>query len=159
MKRIFSFLMLIFSFVLLLTGCGAINLYEKNTAIPNYEWKAGFDVKGSFDITDTTNPNKIYVVLRHTDAYKYNNIWLNVGLQKPGDTMTYQKVDIPLGSDATGWYGTGMNDIWEIRHELNAVAYPFIKKGLYQFSIQQIMRDDPLLHVMSAGMRIERMVR
>ncbi len=157
MKWSFSFVIPSLFSLLLLTSCGAINLYEKNTAIPNYAWKAGFEAKGSFDITDTIHPNKIYVVLRHTDAYRYNNIWLNVGIQKPGDSMRFQKVDIPLGSDATGWYGTGMNDIWEIRYELNAVAYPFIHKGLYQFSIQQIMRDDPLLQVMSVGMRIERL--
>jgi len=72
-------------------------------------------------------------VLRHTDAYKYNNIWLNVGIQPPADSMHYQKVDLSLGTDATGWMGTGMNDIWEIRQPLFNQAFKIQKKGDLQF--------------------------
>src|SRR6218665_3352043 len=103
----------------LLFSCTQMEVYEKNSPIPNYEWRSDFAATGSFDITDTLSAYNIYIVLRHTDAYNYNNIWLNVGLQAPGDdSLRYQKVDLPLGSDASGWEGTGMNDIWELRKPL-----------------------------------------
>lgn len=142
--------------LIFIPSCMQINLYEKNLPIPNYEWKQDFEVKGSFEITDIVSSNTLFIVLRHTDKYKYNNIWLNLGIQNPGDTMYYQKINIELGNDATGWYGSGMNDIWEYRYKLNPVAKPFIKKGIYNFSLKQIMRDDPLPYVMSAGFRIEK---
>lgn len=138
-----------------LLSCRQIEVYEKNTPIPNYEWRQGFAAAGSFEITDTLDAYNIYIVLRHTDAYNYNNIWLNVGLQAPGDSLRYQKVDLGLGSDASGWEGTGMNDIWEVRKPL-ALHKRFVKKGQYSFSILQIMRDDPLKAVMSAGLRVEK---
>jgi gliding motility-associated lipoprotein GldH len=137
-------------------SCTQLDTFEKNTSIPKYEWQNGFTIKGSFSITDTTVKYNTYIVLRHTDAYKYNNIWLRIGIQAPGDSMHYQKLDMQLGSDAAGWSGNGMNDIWEIRQLLPAAAIKYYKTGNYNFSIIQVMRDDPLPAVMSAGIRVEK---
>lgn len=138
-------------------SCRQIAVYEKNTPIPNYQWQSSFAATGSFTIEDTTAFYNVSIVLRHTDEYAYNNIWLNVGLQSPGDSMYLQKIDLSLGSDASGWEGSGMNDIWEVRKLLNGQARRFKKPGTYQFKILQLMRDEPLKHVMSAGLRVEKM--
>ncbi len=136
------------------TGCKQIDVFEKNTAIPNKQWKANYAAKGDFEIKDSLAYYELYVVLRHTDAYKYNNIWLNVGLQSPGDSLYFQKVNLSLGNDADGWFGSGMNDIWEVRKKLTDKPMRFKKAGTYNFSIFQVMRDNPLPEVMSAGLRV-----
>jgi gliding motility-associated lipoprotein GldH len=138
-----------------LVSCGQIEVFEKNTPIPDYKWATGFAATGKFEIKDTSSSYNIYIVLRHTDRYDFNNIWMNVGLQPPGDSLFFQKVDLNLGSDANGWEGTGTNDIWEVRKPL-ALNKRFIKKGEYQFKILHIMRVDPLPNVMSVGMRVEK---
>lgn len=148
--------LLLIACCLLINSCTQIEIFEKSTAIPSYKWQTGFAAKGDFVIADTTSPYNIYLVLRHTDAYQYNNLWLNIGLQPPGDSMRIQKINIILGDDANGWDGTGMNDIWEVRKLLNGDARRFKQPGKYSFSIAQIMRDNPLLHVMSVGLRIEK---
>lgn len=151
--------LLILAFVtgsLIISSCKQIDIFEKNTVIPDYEWKSNFIIQGSFTITDTTSAYIIYLVLRHTDAYKYNNIWLNIGLQPPGGSLVKQQVDLKLGDDANGWEGNGMNDIWELRKLLNGEPRRFKKAGEYRFTISHIMRDEPLVHVMSAGLRIEK---
>jgi len=158
-KNKFFFFLVLASALCLLFGfsfCRQIDVYEKNTAIPKYEWQSNFAATGSFTIDDTLASYNIYLVLRHTDAYAYNNIWLNVGLQSPGDSMYFQKIDLSLGNDATGWEGTGMDDIWEVRKILNGRSRRFKKKGQYQFQINNIMRDEPLKNIMSVGMRIEK---
>ena len=144
------------AFCLLLNCCTQLNTFEKNTNIPNYQWQGGFAAKGAFIITDTTSAYNTYIVLRHTDAYKYNNIWLNIGIQPPGDSMHYQKAEVQLGNDATGWLGNGMNDIWELRQQLFSGAMRFKKPGVYNFTLTHIMRDNPLPAVMSAGLRVEK---
>lgn len=150
-------LCVLFSFYLLFAvSCTQLDVYEKNTAIPGHKWQTDFPAKGSFNIPDTISRYNIYLVLRHTDAYRYNNIWLNIGLQPPGDSMQFQKLDLQLATDATGWEGTGMNDTWEVRKMLNAAPQPFRQKGIYRFTITQIMRDNPLLHITSAGLRVEK---
>ncbi|MEO5967734.1 MAG: gliding motility lipoprotein GldH [Ferruginibacter sp.] len=145
-------------FISTLFSCRQIDVYEKNTPIPKYEWNNSFAAKGSFIISDTTSLYNIYVTLRHTDAYAYNNIWLQIGLKNPGDTLRYQRVDLSLGNDQNGWEGTGMNDIWDVRKKLNDQALQFKKPGEYSFEIRQVMRDEPLKNIISAGMRIEKIV-
>jgi gliding motility-associated lipoprotein GldH len=143
---------IIFLFVTIICSCTKTDVFEKNTNIPNLQWKSNFAAQGTFAITDTNSLYNTYIVLRHVDAYTYNNIWLNIGLQTPGDTMRYQKVNMQLGNDINGWEGTGMNDIWEIRKLFLTLKKP----GTYQFSITQIMRDDPLPNIMSAGLRVQK---
>ena len=146
--------LLLAAMLLSVSSCKQIDVFEKNTTIPNKEWKAAYAAKGDFEIKDTLAYYELYVVLRHTDAYKYNNIWLNVGLQSPGDSLYYQKINLSLGNDADGWFGSGMNDIWEVRKRLTDKPMRFKKAGTYNFSIFQIMRDDPLSEIMSAGLRV-----
>jgi gliding motility-associated lipoprotein GldH len=145
----------LFIAIALLGGCNNVDLFEKNISIPDIKWKNNFAATGQFNIADTTAFYNIYIVIRHTDAYQYNNIWLNVGLQAAGDSMITQKLNLPLGSDALGWEGVGMNDIWEVRKLITRIP---LKKNSYNFSITQIMRDNPLLYIMSAGLRIEKAI-
>ncbi len=149
------FLLYFISLVIIISSCRQLDIFEKNTNIPAMKWQYNFNANGTFTITDTLSPYNIYVVLRHTDAYRYNNIWLNVGIEAPGDTIKYKRINILLGNDVNGWDGNGLNDIWEIRNLISANATGF-KKGEYHFSIAQVMRDSPLENIMSAGLRIEK---
>lgn len=139
----------------LISSCRQIDLHESHVRIKNFQWHAASAVHGQFNITDTNKLYRLFVIIRHEDAYRYNNIWLNIGLQAPSDSMRYQRVEVPLGSDATGWFGAGMNNIWEIRHQLTRGPQKFAKSGVYKYSIGQVMRDDPLEHILSAGLRVE----
>jgi len=136
-------------------SCKQMDVFEKNISFPAHEWKTTDTAKGQFLITDTNAVYNVSIVLRHTDAYLYNNIWLQLGIQSPADTFSnFQKINLLLGNDANGWEGTGMNDIWVVRKKYTSCR--FRHPGLYTFRLVQIMRDDPLLHVMSAGLRVEK---
>lgn len=151
-KKLFILLLI----VILFSSCTRLDVFEKNTTIPGMKWNTNFIATGAVNISDTVSAYNIYIVMRHTDAYNYNNIWLNTGLQAPGDSMKFQKINLTLGNDASGWEGSGMNDIWEVRKLISGVPKRFIRSGLYNFSIQHIMRDDPLREVMSIGIRLEK---
>ena len=141
---------------ILLSACSKTDVFEKNHSIPKYQWSYDLRPNFEFAITDTVALYNLYVVLRHTDAYRYNNIWLNVGTQAPADTVRYQRFDLQLGSDATGWEGTGMGDIWELRKSITRGPFKFNKAGNYKFSVAQIMRENPLPGIVSIGIRLER---
>ena len=154
MKRIDRlFFILLFIFV---SACGKIEVFEKNVTIPGQAWKSDFRPVIEFDIHDTVSLYDIKVVIRHTDAYSYKNIWMNVKVQSPGDSGINNRMNLLLADDKQGWLGKGMDDIFENRVSLEPRARRFIKTGTYRFTLQQIMREDPLNHVMNVGIRVER---
>lgn len=151
--------LILMGYAMLMQGCQPIDVFEKNVSIPQHEWSYGFKPVYQFAITDTTAQYQLYVVLRHTDAYRYNNVWLNVGTKFPGDSgMQYRRLDLQLGTDANGWEGTGMNDIYEVRKLISNGPVTFPRKGTYEVSLAQVMRENPLQHMMSAGVRVEKVM-
>lgn len=146
---------LLFCF-LLLASCGPINVFEKNVAIPKHQWEGSFRPVLTFDITDTTSLYNVFVVIRHQNAYGYNNIWIRGSVQEPGDTaIKSQQYDLKLANDETGWLGKGMDDIFEHRILIQERTR-FLRSGEYRFTLEHVMREDPLQHVMNVGLRIER---
>ena len=139
-----------------LVSCSKIDVFEKNIAITSHQWQYSFQPVFEFDIIDTASLYSLYVVLRHTDAYRYNNIWLNIGSQAPSDTIRYQRFELPLGTDAMGWEGMGMDDIWEIRKPITKGPFKFNRAGTYKFTVAQVMRENPLPEILSVGMRVEK---
>ena len=150
-----GFLFIVIASVLL-SACTQLDVFEKNTVIPKNQWQYSLIPNFDFTIKDTTASYNVYIVLRHTDAYHYNNIWLNVGTRSPADTMRYQKFDLQLGTDAKGWEGTGMDDVWELRKLITNGPVKFNRAGNYTFSVAQIMRENPLANIMSVGVRVEK---
>lgn len=142
-------------------SCSTVDLYEKTASIPGHSWKSSFKPSFTFTIKDTISTYEVFLVIRHSDRYNFNNIWLNVGIQSPGsDSARRFMINKQLGSDEKGWLGSGMDDIYEHRVSLNEdLANQEIslrKPGSYTFTLEQIMRDDPLSHVLNAGIRIEK---
>jgi gliding motility-associated lipoprotein GldH len=137
-------------------SCNKVDVFEKNTSIPGHNWVSSFKPVADFTITDTSSLYNLYIVLRHTDAYRYNNIWLNIGSQAPADSMRYQRFDLQLGTDSKGWEGNGMDDIWEVRKSITNGPFKFNKTGNYKFSVAHVMRENPLPEIMNVGIRVEK---
>jgi gliding motility-associated lipoprotein GldH len=153
MKTFCCVLAVVFCFA----SCTTLDASEQTITIPKMEWSQSNICKGEFEITDTNASYNYYVILRHTDAYAYNNIWVQIGIKAPNDsTFSYQKINMPLGNDANGWYGTGLNDIWESLHKLNPLPASVKAAGKYSFSIEQIMRDNPLSQVLGVGFKVQK---
>ena len=139
---------------LLTASCTSIDLYEKSVTIPGYAWSNNFRPSFDFVIKDTTAPYKIFLVLRHNEKYNYNNIYVNLLIKAPNQDSTIKiQQDLLLATNDKGWLAAGMDDIYEHRIELAELP---LKAGNYQFTIEQIMREDPLQNVLNAGLRLEK---
>jgi gliding motility-associated lipoprotein GldH len=136
-------------------SCKEVDLYERLKNIPGGSWQSDEKLAFSLEIKDSTREYFIYTTIRHTALYPYRNIWVRLGLQMPGtDSMTTQDFNIPLSNNEQ-WLGAGINDVYERRVRLFGNPVRFSKTGTVQFTLQQIMRDDPLPGVLQAGIRIE----
>jgi gliding motility-associated lipoprotein GldH len=137
------------------TACKTKQLYEQNTIYPNHQWDTKATNEYQFNITDTNAMYKLFFVIRHHNAYHYKNIWIQLNTTAPNDSVTKQSFNLNLADDEKGWLGTGMDDIYDQRIPITTGSI-HLKKGLYKFSLQHTMREDPLENVLSTGIRVEK---
>lgn len=150
------FIIIIAFSLVALSSCYHMDTFEKNIQISNHAWSYTLQPEISFTITDTLSAYNVFITLRHTDAYAYKNIWLFISTRQPGDnSFRKDRFELTLQQPDGQWIGTGFNDTWEIRHPL-FTNIRFRKSGTYTIRLQQTMRDNPLHHIMNAGVRIEK---
>ena len=131
-------------------------VFEKNLDFNGHEWPSSKKPDIVFDITDTVSLYNIYIVVRHTDAYHFNNLYIQAGVREPGETQVKTGVyDLQLATNGQGWIGTAMDDIYDARLLIQPKT-KFRKSGTYHIILNQLMREDPLKNVLSVGLRVER---
>lgn len=160
--------------IMVTASCGTIDLYERVVSFPEMEWHSTYKPEFTFNISDTTTPHQVYVVLRHTEKYNWNNIWINLythtpvdstGLQpdstvqasapRPADSVRMVQYELPLANKER-WLGTAMGDVYEHRILITPQPVKFPRTGTYKYVIEQAMREDPLKHVLNVGLRVEK---
>lgn len=159
LKNLFAFLLITCCCPCFWLSCSPPSgTFEKDIALPRQQWDSSFRPTIDFSISteDTAYRYNVYLVLRHTDAYNYNNIWIRGTVRQPGDPVARsERYDLLLATNEKGWLGSGMDDIYEHRVLIQQQT-KFSHPGTYAFTLEQIMREDPLKHVLNVGVRIER---
>jgi gliding motility-associated lipoprotein GldH len=154
MNRLIRLFSVLIPFILFLVACTTVDLYEKTVSVPGHEWKSDFKPEFDFTIKDTVPLYQVFFVIRHTEKYNYNNIWLNLYSQPPGDTLHKEPYELQLATNEKGWLASGMDDIYE--HRIKLTGSVRLKAGNYKLMLENIMREDPLQHVLNVGIRIEK---
>lgn len=159
-RYIFFYFFIVAAFLLTLSSCKQIDLFERSVTVPGHKWDNSFKPSFTFTIKDTASAYKLFVVLRHNDKYNYNNIYVYIITRQPGQDSTQKaRYDLTLANNEKGWLASGMDDIYEHRIPLTPTdqEFRFRKPGDYTFTIEQIMRENPLKNVLNVGLRIEKM--
>jgi gliding motility-associated lipoprotein GldH len=150
-------IIILLSAILLTAGCIPSNTFEKNESITHHRWDKNDPKTYEFDISDTISKYLMFVTFRHTDAYNFSNVWLRVETITPDGKSSKQKVELPLMESTGRWTGKGMNEIYEHKIRVSGNSFTtFDQKGSYKIKLHQIMRENPLKHVLSIGVRLER---
>ena len=155
--RLIKFSIIFLAFIILLQSCNTIDLYEQTIPIPKHAWNSNLRLNFTSVIKDSTGYYNIYFVLRHSESYHFNNIWIDFTAAFPNDTARTQRLNFQLAT-GNGWLGTAMDDIIEQRLLINKQPIR-LHAGTYKFSLVQIMREDPLQNILNAGIRIEKVVQ
>ncbi len=135
-------------------SCNTIDVFEKTKIFPSHSWSESETPSFTFNIDDTTTLYNLFLVIRHEDAYMYNNIWVNIAMKGPADSINVRR-EFVLANNTQGWLGSGMDDLFEHRIRFNEKPAA-LEKGSYTFTLQQAMRGDPMEHVINVGIRVEK---
>jgi gliding motility-associated lipoprotein GldH len=141
--------------LLLLFSCDQNRVFEKNVEIPGNIWSYDFKVPFEVEITDTSASYNVYVNIRHTEIYPFNNLWVIVHTELPSGEKKEKRVELVLSDNRGEFFGEGMGDIWDYQALIQENAI-FPQRGKYKFELEQNMRKNALPFIMSMGMRIEK---
>lgn len=149
-------LFLLFSLVaaLLFAGCHSRVIYS-GVVNTRDAWAKQNAARFVVPVTDTTGQYNFYMDIRHTEKYRYSNLYLFMQTQFPGGTFTRDTIEITLATPEGKWLGKGWGEIKE-DHVLLRSKFRFPRKGKYEFLIWQGMRVDTLHAVRSVGIDIEK---
>ena len=137
-----------------IAACKQLSVWEKTVAFPEQKWSAAYQPLITLETTDTVSLYDLYVVVRHSAAFQYNNLLMNYSFASPGDTAQTIKVNLPLGENGR-WTGNAFGEIIEARIKVN--AHPVkLKNGNNMFVLQQLMPDTALQHILNIGVRIQK---
>jgi gliding motility-associated lipoprotein GldH len=143
---------------LTICSCDGIGLQEQLYAFADQQWSAHEVPSFTIETEDSLAYYQIYFVMRHTDSYPHKNIWIQYEAQLPGQKTIKEKMNLLLADDDKGWRGAAFSDIIEQRILLTKTPIA-IKAGTCRFSVEQLMRLEPLPNVIHAGIRIEKFIQ
>ena len=140
---------------LLLSACDSARVYDKNEQIKNGAWM--YDQPKSFSITiqDTAEVYNMFINVRHSDMYAYNNLLMRMQTVFPDSTMQSDNINVVLSESSGKWTGSCIDNVC-YNSVLIRSAFTFPEPGTYTFILTQDMRIDPITEIMDVGMKIEK---
>ena len=133
-------------------SCDSNQVYDESFAVGDNGW-AMDDVK-TFDIpiTDTMSVLNMYVNLRTSTDYPYQNIYLFMYSEYPDGYTDKDTLELILAENDGRWYGESSGTVVENRFPI--ASGRFQPAGNYIFKIQHAMQDEFLPEIIDVGMRI-----
>ncbi len=154
MKNI-SALLVLLTTLFLVYACGDRAYYEQNASITNHSWSYSDVPKFDVHITDPSIRYDIWVNVRHTNAYRYANLFFLLHEKGPAVKDTVHRYEIKLAELDGRWTGNSAGSRYTNKL-LVKENYQFPDSGVYTFSIEQNMRENPLRDITDVGLTLVR---
>ena len=152
MRIIFVFL----SLLLLLLVCCNTNTESSYSVFEEDSWHADSTITLNYSVVDTITKQNLYLKIRHTTDFEYQNIFLFVDFQEKRDT-----VEVTLSEKNGKWLGSGFGDIKEVEYCF-AKEIIFNSKKTINVTFEQAMRygDQPVItnlkEIIALGINIKK---
>jgi gliding motility-associated lipoprotein GldH len=156
MKRFLNTIALLLSVALLLSGCSDQNaIIDQNTEIGNNNWSYVNKIKFPVKIDNADVTYNLYFNLRVTADYKYSNLFVLLYQTNPDKKTATTRYEFKLANKDGEWLGDGSGNIYSYQIPFRS-NYKFPAAGVYEFEVEQNMRDNPLREVSDVGLRVEK---
>lgn len=146
---------ILISVAMILNSCDANRIFEAHENIENDNWFVNQKPSFFVEIKDTVSEHNIYFNIRHTGLYKYSNLFVLLTIQGPKSKAETQRYEFKLAEADGKWLGSGLGDIYS-NQILMIEKIKFPKSGVYSFTFEQNMRDNPLAGIEDIGMKISK---
>jgi len=156
-KSNFLYLILV---LVLLSSCNDNAVFDEYKSVSN-AWNENDVVTFKVNPKDTINPYNLFVNIRNTNAYKYNNLFLVVEMDFPNGRVLKDTLEYRMAYKTGELMGEGISSV-KTNKLWYKEAVKFNEEGDYTVKIQHAMRKNGevngitnLQGVTDVGFRIE----
>lgn len=135
-------------------SCDRAAVYDQSVIIPNETWSSDSIATFSLPVADTVAAYDLYINLRNTTDYQFQNLYLFVDIHAPNGATLRDTFECYLADDHGKWLGKGKGRIYDNRF-LYRQSVKFSTKGDYRIQFQQAMRAENLKGLANVGVRME----
>ncbi len=143
-------------------GCTSNEIYQEYKSLPGY-WQHDDFLQFTLPEFDSTAVYNIFLNIRSTNEYPYNNLFLICAMNFPNGKVVTDTLEYQMAHPDGTWLGTGNsikdNKLW-YREEIR-----FFEEGNYTLHIKQAMRNinevegvSKLLGIRDVGVSIEKVI-
>lgn len=129
---------LLFFLVVGFVSCQNENKKEVYHSFNNNTWNTDSIVSFELDNIDTTSSHDLYLMVRHTTNFKFQNLFLFTNFENQQDTL-----ELFLSEKSGRWLGKGFGEIKELKIRIKENVN-FKENQNQIFSVEQAMRYEDL---------------
>lgn len=126
--------------VLLLTACESNTVFSETKAMDGY-WDQKEVVEFALPQLDSLKNYNLFLNIRNTNDYKYNNIFLIATINFPHGKTVADTLEYRMANPDGTWMGHGIGNVKE-----NKLWYKegvrFFENGTYSVTVEQAMRNN-----------------
>lgn len=136
MSKLFALSFIFF----LIISCDSNTIVSKNKSLPGV-WNKDEVIEFDLPQLDSLKIYNLFVNLRNTNDYKYNNIFLIVAMNFPHGKVVTDTLEYKMANPDGSWLGNGIgsikeNKLWYKEH------VSFKESGTYKVSIKHAVRNN-----------------
>ncbi|WP_339754169.1 gliding motility lipoprotein GldH [uncultured Winogradskyella sp.] len=142
-KRTSRLLLLVITLCFLITSCDSKVVFDVYKSVPS-KWHKDSVASFNFKAPDAIKNYDLYLQLRNTNDYKFNNLFLIVELNYPNGKVVKDTLEYKMAAPNGKLLGTGFSDLKENKLWYKGFKAPFkfIEEGDYTVNIQHAMRSN-----------------
>ena len=138
-----SKLLVLFIFAVVFTSCDSKIIFSDTKSMDGY-WGETEMVEFKIPEMDSLEKYNLFINIRNTNQYKFNNIFLIVSMNFPHGKTVTDTLEYRMANPDGSWMGQGIGDVKE-----NKLWYKenvqFSEQGNYTVDITQAMRNNGAL--------------
>lgn len=140
--------------IILFASCTDSSIYRQIKPVATEGWHKDSTVRFVVPVADTVSEFDIYIHVRNTNAYPFQNIYLFMKTTSSRGISVADTLNLPVADDYGKWTGKSISRIWENKF-LYLKNIKFANSGNFIFDIQQGMRCDILNGISDVGIEIK----
>lgn len=141
--------------LLLFCACGQLAIYQNRVSFAHCQWPVDAVLDFSFQISDTAQAYDIALLVKHTQDYPYQNLYITYYLEDDASHLLHKELknyalfDVKTGKPL----GRGR---WKSKSHTFSVAanQHFSHPGLYTLKLEHFMRTDTLPGLQAIGIKV-----